>query len=381
MRHNNKPWTNNFKWLVEMTQDIGKGVKFVAWGQSWSLFFEVSKDLEKDSETAFKMKRPASFSETKFADHAHEVYDKFRNNYQSMVLTLEKVKENFREGVSSERQKSIDADYVQGRMYNWTFALSLSAVTDVYKVYRMISCILQKINILPHEKLDKFQELVTKMKEMKDNLEISDCPCCIFTNSNYQLEEFFGDVSTKGIVEEICFWPRFHNDVREAKQHKTYMNTKMGMVTQEQKATRAGVEENNMSLSIDLDKVIKTVEKRAQTLSSFLSNGLSERVYSNNEIILISHCRRLLDLESIMNQVVDRGHVNVSSITFRRFKEAAIFLEPNLTTRLDDDELRPQFRLFHAKLEEMSHQWKETDKVESLAILGKFFDPALDYYK
>ena len=182
-------------------------------------------------------------------------------------------------------------------------------------------------------------------------------------------------------MEEICFWPRFHNDVREAKQHKTYMNTKMGMVTQEQKATRAGVEENNMSLSIDLDKVIKTVEKRAQTLSSFLSNGLSERVYSNNEIILISHCRRLLDLESIMNQVVDRGHVNVSSITFRRFKEAAIFLEPNLTTRLDDDELRTQFRLFHAKLEEMSHQWKETEKVESLAILGKFFDPALDYYK
>ena len=68
-----------FKWLVEMTNDIGNGIKFVAWGQSWSLFFEVSKHLEKDSETAFTMKRPASFSETKFADHAHEVYDKFRS--------------------------------------------------------------------------------------------------------------------------------------------------------------------------------------------------------------------------------------------------------------------------------------------------------------
>ena len=72
---------------------------------------------------------------------------------------------------------------------------------------------------------------------------------------------------------EICFWPRFHNDIREAKQHKTYMNTKMGMVTQEQIATRAGVEENNLSLSIDLDKVIKTVKKRAQTILIFIQGS------------------------------------------------------------------------------------------------------------
>ena len=245
MRHSNKSWTKDFKWLVDMTSDIGKGVKFVNWGQSWALLFEVYKDLEKDSESAFKMKRPASFSETKFADHAHEAYDKFRNNFRSLVLTLEKVKEDFREGDSTEKEKAKDADYVQGRMYNWTFALSLSAVTDIYKIYRMISCSLQKINILPHEKLDKFQELVNTMKVMTESVEISGCPHSMFTDSNYNLEEFVGEISSKGIMDEVCYWPRFHSDIREAKLKGTYMDTQMGMIRQEERVTRAGDELNN----------------------------------------------------------------------------------------------------------------------------------------
>ena len=38
--------------------------------------------LQNDPENVFKMKRLAKFSETKFADHFHEVYDKFRNNFK-----------------------------------------------------------------------------------------------------------------------------------------------------------------------------------------------------------------------------------------------------------------------------------------------------------
>jgi hypothetical protein len=36
-----------------------------------------------------------------------------------------------------------NADDIQGKILNWMFVLSLSMVTDVYKVYRKISCILQ----------------------------------------------------------------------------------------------------------------------------------------------------------------------------------------------------------------------------------------------
>ena len=52
---------------------------------------------------------------------------------------------------------------------------------------------------------------------------------------------------------------------------------------------------------------------------------------------------------------------------FRSFRAAAIFLEPNLYMKLDNDKLRTQFRLFHVKLKKMSV------KMESLTIPGKFF--------
>ena len=74
-----------------MTTVIGNGVKFIAWGVEWKNFFDLCQQLQSEPDSVFKMKRPAKFSETKFADHAHEVYDKFRNNYKPLILILEQV--------------------------------------------------------------------------------------------------------------------------------------------------------------------------------------------------------------------------------------------------------------------------------------------------
>jgi hypothetical protein len=67
-----KTWSKKFLWLVGMTGVIGKAVTFGAWGKPWKDFFDICQELEQDPDEAFKMKRPAKFSETKFADHAHE---------------------------------------------------------------------------------------------------------------------------------------------------------------------------------------------------------------------------------------------------------------------------------------------------------------------
>ena len=407
-----------------MTSDIGKGVKFVAWGQPWALFFQVSQDLEKDPEIAFKMKRPASFSETKFADHVHEVYDKFRNNFPSMIKTLEKVKEDFYNGDSTEKKKAEDADYVQGRIFGWTFGLSLSASTDVYKQYRIISCILQKINILPHEKLDQFQELVQSLINMKETVKVSDCPCVkapseektlpgektssgkksftgekTFTGeksnsgkkstsgeksyygekSNSAEKALTGEDAATGTVQD-CLWPRFHSDIKEAKQKGTYQNIHMGMVSQEERETRAGSQVNASCLKVDLEGVINIVQRRAEALTDFLASGLTDKVYTNEEVIVISNCRRLLDLRSMMTKVVESGCSKIATITYRSFKEAATFFEPDLISRIDADELRTQFRQFLSKLEDLSKE-KRADQFSSIDILGKFLDPKLELYR
>ena len=102
-----------------MTDVIGRGVSFVAWGKSWTEFFNICQELEEEPESVFKMKRPAKFSETKFADHAHQVYDKFRNNFKAMVKVLEEAKEAGRGGSSDQTKKAEKADEIQGRIFNW----------------------------------------------------------------------------------------------------------------------------------------------------------------------------------------------------------------------------------------------------------------------
>ena len=104
LRSGKKEWSKRFQWLVELTEVIGKGVTYVAWGKSWKEFFDVCQKLQEDPEETFKMSRPAKFSETKFADHAHEVYTKFRNNFKALIIVLEKAKEGS-SGSSDEKKK------------------------------------------------------------------------------------------------------------------------------------------------------------------------------------------------------------------------------------------------------------------------------------
>ena len=85
LRSGNKTLSKKFKWLVSITTVIE----------------------ESDSEAVFKMKRPAKFSETKFADHSHEVYDKFRNNYKAFILTLEQAIDHGINGSSDQKKKKI----------------------------------------------------------------------------------------------------------------------------------------------------------------------------------------------------------------------------------------------------------------------------------
>ena len=194
-------------------------------------------ELQNDPESVLKMKRLAMFSMTKFANHSLEVYDKFRNNFKHFTILLEQAKEHGRlGGVSADvKKKAENADEIQGKILNWLFVFSLSMVTDVYKVYRKISCILQKINILPHEKYDCFINYLGTFREMLQTSSYLNCPCVCLPLDDTSWSKFWA---------ETCLWPRLHQDIRCAINKGTYMGINMGLVRQEEWQTRAGSKVN-----------------------------------------------------------------------------------------------------------------------------------------
>ena len=232
------------------------------------------------------MYRPTNFSQTKFANSAAIVYNKFREVYPALVITLEQVKEDLYNGKSTEREKAKKADEVQAGILNYMFGLSLSVCVDIYKVYGAISNIFQIIDILPHDRMDLFYKLV---QQMKANLIMEDYPCMMFVSELGEVEDSVTNkvasdkekVETcKGIIAEVCLWPAYHKDIREMLLKGSYRGVVLGQLTAEASRTRAGNQVTSEWLEENRKSVVGKVNKRAEGVLTFLIEGLVEKVYS-----------------------------------------------------------------------------------------------------
>ena len=73
------------------------------------------------------------------------VFNVCRTEFPALVRTLEDVKMQLRDGTSEQKEKSKKADLLLDEFYNVPFALSLSFLCDIYRVYATASNILQVI--------------------------------------------------------------------------------------------------------------------------------------------------------------------------------------------------------------------------------------------
>ena len=298
---------------------------------------------------------------------------------------MEEAKEECRIGVSAEKEKAAKADAVMGKIYNVTFVLSLSALVDIYSVYSDLTNFLQVVNIMPFDRMDKFHNRLAAYNTMLGHVDPVDCPCSVFAcTSTYEVCEIMGvdgkEEMVKGIIEDVCSWPKLHNDLREFHAKSTYKNVVMGALREDGSKTREGVAVQAANRILNKDSVIKNVFSRATDVVTFLYNGLKERVYKNDDIVVIGNIRRLLDLKSKMKRIEIHGATRISSLEWRQFKESAVFIEQDVLTRVGEDELRTQFREFNRRLEELNEN-PVARNMENCSILGMFLDPKKDLYR
>ena len=67
----------------------------------------------------------------------------YRNEFPALVRTLEEIKIQLRDGSTEEREKAKKADQLLGEFYNVSFALKLSFLCDIYRVYSTAANLLQ----------------------------------------------------------------------------------------------------------------------------------------------------------------------------------------------------------------------------------------------
>ena len=185
-----------FKFLQEITDAISSVYNMVNMGQEFHHFFTVAKAIAEQGQTGIQFKLPRFFSDTRFANYSHLVFDGFIENWPALIRTLTEVQEAGI-GPGATARQALKADKcagLQALIHCLTFVFLLCGTTDLYSKYSSSVNVLQIVNILPHEKADMFElGCRNKIEEMKNSVNPVDCPCSIFykypESENVELQE------------------------------------------------------------------------------------------------------------------------------------------------------------------------------------------------
>jgi hypothetical protein len=233
--------------------------------------------------------------------------------------------------------------------------------------------------MMPFDRMDKFNGSLSVYQSMLKHIAPEDCPCSIFVDYDTGVvEEDTEGVKTKDIVADVCSWPVFHGDIRELKKKGTYRNIVMGCLVEDGSKTRMGRSTEAKNRLLDVDTVIQTVTKRAVSVTNFLLNGLRVRVYTNQDVIVINHIRRLLDLRTLVASIETHGATAISTLKWKSFKDSAVFVENAVLARIGEDELRLQFREFVRRLGKLG---STLNGKENTSIFAMFIDPKLELFR
>lgn len=352
----------SFRWMVK-TQEICTDIysKF-NWGKNYELLVETCKEMD------MKMKALANFHTVRFANSVRLVFVNIREDFQAIVSCLRDIHRHSCNGHAQDREKAADASRILNIIVNKKFCLFLSGIADIYDVFGILVNICQKVDILPYERYDEFNNVLRVMEIMAETLtDHFQCLSRISTNTS-------DDLSSE-IKKAKCFWPRYHSDVKNLNETQKY----------------AGVDiTQNADITVHHTRLATNEERVDQMRSPFqianeslrglvvrMHDGLKKEVFNEDTKSLIKDIRLITDLKGLCNQILDRGPIIIGHQNAQTYLEAVKRL-----TSLDgipDIEIMENFRKFCKTLSEYVRE-KNIDVLSSSAIIKDFLRSSLNLF-
>ncbi len=258
---------NTFQWMVKTFSTCKELYNKFNWGKNYEFLVDTCQELE------MNMAQLVTFQTTRFANSIRLVVINLRTDYEAVILCLIKIQEYFkRSSNSKDQEKRNDATRLLGFIQNKRFCMHLSGLADVYDMFGMFVNVVQKVNVLPHERYDNSIKVLDKMAKMKSVSSHDQCK------------------------ENQCLWPRYHTDVKEILENRTYQNVKIENDTSASMyQTRFAVAQNTANVQRD---PIKQAQDNLQILVTRLEKDLRAEVFPKDTVELIERIRFLTDLKS-----------------------------------------------------------------------------------
>ena len=299
-----------------------------------------------------------------------------RDSYAALVRCLEEVKGMFHNGTSEQKKKAEKAEEILNSIYSIKFALTLSVLIDVYRIYSQIAVLLQKVSTLPQTRYDQFKELLEDYKEMLAHVEIGVCPCSTFRDIQAGVYKIPKEYEEEAAL--VCSWPTFHGDISTLKETGKIVHVIQGqLIADPMRDTRIGRKQQENIKVMNQESIIKGVEKRASDIVEHLSSRLEDKVYRVEDIKVIKLSRVVLGAHSLMQSVVARGFQTLSSLTLEKYLKSSMEVDPTLMQRVTEEEFRVQYREYLHRLERVGME-KRKD-LSDLKLLELFLNPKNDH--
>ena len=220
------------------------------------------------------------------------------------------------------RSKAEEAKCILRKINSWVFCLSLSGSADIYNVYGIFSNICQDVNLIPHERLDRVQDVIAIFLKMMKALDHSNCP-------------------------EKCLWRRYHADLLKMENQKIFMGSEV-------KYTDIGTVRQTRLHSIDAHVSaaggIGMVKERLSTLTRRLHNDLANEVFDDCTKEVIENCRVICDLKSLLEKIYQEESAMVGLEETKTFLNAVRNITGSVATVGDGDFVN-HYRMFVTNLE------------------------------
>ena len=328
-----------FQWMVKVFTACKELYNKFNWGKNYELLVDTCKELERN------MAQLVTFQTTRFANSIRLVVINVRADYEAIIQCLQKIQDYFRHSSDSkDKEKRNDAKRLLNVTQNKRFSLHLSGLADIYDMFGLFVNIVQKVNVLPHERYDDSMKVLDKMARMK-NLQAHD-QC----NANQ------------------CLWPRYHADVKEILEDGTYQKVKIERNTSESMyQTRFAVSQN--SANVQMDPISQTRDN-LQILLTRLEKDLRAEAFERSTIELIERIRFVTDLQSLAKDVLSKGSIILGAQNSKLFVEHVRIITTSLDD-ISDQELKDSYKHFLSTLEVYAKS-KDLKKVTSIAIIQDF---------
>ena len=260
-----------------------------------------------------------------------------------------------------------EAKQLLGKLVNVHFVLRLSGCSDICGQYGKIVNVAQIVNLLPHERYDKFMAEVAILHDMEECL--SDHEKC------------------RENVDRKCLFPLLHNDQTSLKEMGKIQDV---VIVNQASVAAGGLERGTRDMVRDTeilenDHTGKHVEDKLKKLLTTLYVGSKNEVFDDDAENAISCTRTVLDLPALAIKLKneDGGYIKVALREFPTFLTAVRCLPICSLDDIGDSDLKDQYCEFTKRLENVTKKYSLLDlrKADPKKIIKRFFDPAENLFE